>query len=179
MAGRPSRVARKPPTNASARATLIVAISAVSWGIGGPSNATLRIGPHIGVAPRRRAGRWARGWQASALYDDVLAAPSAQQQLWQLLELADLPGVEQQAGVEDRAIGAQSYADQDRQHEMLNGAAAEDVQRHEGQERGDRGVDRAAERLNQAVIHDVGERLAGVPDDVLADAVKDDDGVMD
>src|SRR3954467_9208036 len=124
MAGRPSRVARKPPTNASARATLIVAIRAVSWGIGSPSDATLRIEPHVGEAPRRRA----RGWRASALYDDVLAAPAVQQQLWQLLELADLPGVEQQAGVEDRAVGAQRDADQDGQHEMLNRAATEDVQ---------------------------------------------------
>src|SRR3954447_17510956 len=36
MAGRPRRVARNPPTKASASATLIVAIRAVSCGIGVP-----------------------------------------------------------------------------------------------------------------------------------------------
>src|SRR4051812_18568532 len=111
MAGRWSRVARKPPTNASARATLMVAIRAVSWGNGRPSHAALRIEPDSGAS----AGGWAVGRRAIARgrsapthsYDDVLAALAVQQQAWQLLQLADLPGVEQQAGVEDRAIRAQ------------------------------------------------------------------------
>ena len=41
-----------------------------------------------------------------------------------------------------------------------------------------RGVDRAAHRLQQAVVDDRVERLAGVPHPVLADAVEDHDRVV-
>ena len=57
--------------------------------------------------------------------------------------------------------------------------AAEQEQRHQRQDDGEAGVDRAAERLQDRVVDDRGERLAGVAGLVLADPVEDDDRVVD
>ena len=90
-----------------------------------------------------------------------------------------LPDDEERARVEDRRVGPRDDPDEEREDELLGRGAAEEEQRGQRQDDGEARRDRPAERLQERVVDDLGERLAGVAGAVLADPVEDDDRVVD
>ena len=93
--------------------------------------------------------------------------------------LPELPVDQQRRGDEDRRVRPRDDADEQGQDEVLDRRATEQQQREQRQHDGQAGHDRAPERLQDRVVHDLGERLAGVAGLVLADPVEDDDRVVD
>ena len=63
---------------------------------------------------------------------------------------------------------------------MLSGFPADEIEHHEGKKSGQRGVDRASEGLIDAFTDNFSERFLGWSmAKILANAVEDDDGVVD
>src|SRR5687768_1498336 len=81
-------------------------------------------------------------------------------------------------GDEDRRVGAADDADEHREREAAQRLAAEDIQGEHREERRAGGDDRPRQRLIDAEIHHLLERLAAHRPQVLADAVEDDDRVV-
>ena len=90
-----------------------------------------------------------------------------------------VPGGEQLAGVEDRRVGPADDADQQRQGEGADRGRPEQEQGGQRHHHRQAGVDRSTERLQDRVVDDRAERLAGVAHPVLPDPVEDDDRVVD
>src|SRR3972149_6336508 len=97
----------------------------------------------------------------------------------QIREVALLPGHEDLAGDEYRAVGARDPPYQQHQQEALDGGAAEEEQGYYGEQHRDRRVQRARHRLGEAYVHHLIEGGVRVGRRVLPDAVEDDDGVVD
>ena len=80
---------------------------------------------------------------------------------------------------EHGGIGADEYADDHRECEVIDGATAEDEERQAGNQRGDRGEQRTAQRRIDGFV---AERLQVgflILAQILADTVEDDDRVVD
>src|SRR6185437_15024934 len=95
------------------------------------------------------------------------------------LRLALLPDREQRRRDEDRRVRARGDADDERERKVLQRRAAEDEQRDDRQQRDERGRQGTPDRLPQRYVRDRGERLLAHQRDVLANAVEDDDRVVD
>src|SRR2546425_10950042 len=134
------------------------------------ASVTRRQATRMRRATRRRYGRRAarpalgRAGRQRAMTDAVL-------------EL--LPERDDLARVEDGRVRPGDDPDEEREREVPHRVAAEQVQREQGEDDGERGDDGPRERLHDRVIDDRVERLAGVQPEVLADAVEDDDRVVD
>src|SRR5262249_17257010 len=96
-----------------------------------------------------------------------------------VLGLAFLPDSEQRRRDEDRGVGTRDDADDQREGEVLERRAAEDVEADDRQQRDERRGQRAPDRLPQRDVGDRRERRAPHQRDVLAYAVEDDDRVVD
>src|SRR3954447_10142633 len=96
-----------------------------------------------------------------------------------LLVLPLVPHHEQRARVEDRRVGAGDDAQQQGEDEHPDRLAREQQQREQRDHDREAGRDRPAEGLEDRVIDDGAERLAGVPAAVLAHPVEHDDRVVD
>ena len=102
----------------------------------------------------------------------VVAAP-------RVLGLTLLEDREQRRGDEDRRVRAGADSDEEREREVLERVAAEEPQRRDRDERDERRCQRARDRLPQGDVADDAERRPLHQRDVLADAVEDDDRVVD
>src|SRR5690606_34213070 len=83
---------------------------------------------------------------------------------------------------EDRRVGAGDETDEEDERESADRLATEDEKRGDRQERRHRREERTAERLVDAQVDALTEgevALLSSPPPVLADAVEDDDGVVD
>src|SRR5262249_4926284 len=96
-----------------------------------------------------------------------------------VLGLALLPDSEQRRRDEDRGVGTRDDADDQREGEVLERRAAEDEEADDRQQRDERRGQRAPDRLPQRNVGDGRERRPAHERDVLADAVEDDDRVVD
>src|SRR5216684_9385719 len=76
-------------------------------------------------------------------------------------KFATLPHYEQHTGVENRRVGTTEDTDEQRQGEGADGCAAEERQRAQGEEHGQRRIERASHRLHQAGIHHLLKGLRG------------------
>src|SRR5207249_3646099 len=75
------------------------------------------------------------------------------------LRLALLPDRQQRRGDEDRRVRTRGDADDQREREVLQGRAAEDLERDDRQQRDERRGQRASNRLPERDVHDRRERL--------------------
>lgn len=79
---------------------------------------------------------------------------------------------------EQRAVGAGYNADDQCQHEVVDSRSAEGVERKEGKQYGQAGIDRPGYGLSDAHIDPGGEIEAAFYDFALAKAVEDHDDIV-
>src|SRR5438093_11666469 len=94
-------------------------------------------------------------------------------------EVAVFPGDENLAGDEDGGVGAGDDAEEESKEKDIDLAGAEEEERDDSEDDGERGVDGAGDGLGEAGIDDFIKGRIAVGGDVFADAVEDDDGVVD
>src|SRR5579859_3508601 len=124
------------------------------------------------LRPQRPPSRETSSVGLRALTFGLLLAP-------RVLRLPLLPDREDRRCEEDRGVGARRDADDEREGEVLERRAAEDLEADDRQQRDERRGQRAPDRLPQRDVRDRRERRAPHQRDVLADAVEDDDRVVD
>src|SRR3954447_2105140 len=92
--------------------------------------------------------------------------------------LPEVPHDEERARVEDREVRPRDDPEEQCQHERADRRAGEEQQRQQRDHDREAGGDRPAERLEDRVVDDPVERLAGVARAVLTDPVEHDDRVV-
>src|SRR6266540_2302465 len=93
--------------------------------------------------------------------------------------LALVPPENQGAGDVDAGIGSGDDANKEREGEIVDHPAAEDVERHGCEEHGARGDDRAAQGLVERLVDQFLECAPRAQLQVFTDAVEDDNGIVD
>lgn len=97
---------------------------------------------------------------------------------WQQVFARDAEGDGEVGGDVDRRVGRDNDANDQRDGEAVHRRAAQDQQGGEHQQRGQVRDDRAQDRLVHREIDDIEDAAAALGDQVLADAVEDDDGFI-
>src|SRR6185437_5030588 len=89
-----------------------------------------------------------------------------------------LPGHQHRSGDCDGGISSDENTNYQRKGEALEHLAAKGVERKDREEGQPGGQNRPAQRLIDAAVHHIGQRLAAAETQVFADTVEDDDGVV-
>src|ERR1035437_3887568 len=89
-----------------------------------------------------------------------------------------MPPQDQRSGDVDAGVGAGNDANQEGEGKVVNRAAAKDIKRQSCQEYGAGGDEGAAQGLIDRLVYHFAERAADAQLQVLADTVKDNDGVV-